>query len=207
MSLEPLKEGQTVYERQELIHLRTDTAVMAEISVAESDLGKVKVDQRVRITVDALPGKEFTGHITSIAILPDAQNSWMGSGPNVYATEVFMDGDGSTLRTGMSCKVEIVVEHYEMAVSVPVEAVLRVNGRPTVYVDKGREIEERAVEVGMANETMIRISANLAAGERVLLAPPLEQAAVSYDEPIVRMQAEALPAANDAALNRPGTLK
>lgn len=190
MGLEPLEEGQTVYEHQELIHLRTDTSVMAEISVGESDLGKVKAGQRVRITVDALPGKEFTGHITSIAIMPDAQSSWMGSGPNVYATEIFIDGDGSALRPGMSCQAEIVVEHHEMAVSVPVEAVLRVKGTPTVYVAKGRDIEERPVEIGLANETMIRIVSNLAAGERVLLAPPLERASVVHSDIIESVQGE-----------------
>lgn len=190
MGLEPLEEGQTVYEHQELIHLRTDTSVMAEISVGESDLGKVKAGQRVRITVDALPGKEFTGHITSIAIMPDAQSSWMGSGPNVYATEIFIDGDGSALRPGMSCQAEIVVEHHEMAVSVPVEAVLRVKGTPTVYVAKGRDIEERPVEIGLANETMIRIVSNLAAGERVLLAPPLERASVVHSNIIEGVRGE-----------------
>lgn len=199
MGLQPLEEGQMVHERQELIHLRTNNAVMAQVDIRESDIGKVKIGQRVRITVDALPGKEFTGQVTTIALLPDAQSSWMGSGPNVYGTDIFIAGDSGALRTGMSCRAEIVVEHYENVVSVPVEAVLRVNGTPTVYVAKGRKIEERQVEIGMASANMVRISANLVAGERVLLAPPLEQATVTYSEIIEGARDEARDDAGDEA--------
>lgn len=204
---QPLEEGQTVYEHQELIHLLDDTSVMAEINIGESDAGKVKVDQRVRLTVDALPGMEFTGHIESIAIMPDAERSWMGSGPNVYATEIFIDGDGSALRTGMSCQAEIVVEYHEKAVSIPVEAVIRVRGRPTVYVVADGRVEERAVELGMANTTMIRVSSNLAAGERVLLAPPLDEATVFHEEALVSAQGELVSASADAALDNLGASK
>ena len=98
----------------------------------------------------------------------------------------------------MSCQAEILVEHHEKAISVPVESVIRVNGAPTVYVDKEGEIEPRAVELGVATENMIRILANLDAGERVLLAPPLEEAAVFHDEPIAGAQSEALPAGHSS---------
>jgi HlyD family secretion protein len=194
----PLEEGQTVHRHQELIHLITENSAKVEISLGESDLGKVEVGQRVRITVEALPGTEFTGYIDNIAMMPDAEKSWMGAGSNVYATEVFVDGDGSALRPGMSCQAEILVEHHEKAISVPVESVIRVNGAPTVYVDKEGEIEPRAVELGVATENMIRILANLDAGERVLLAPPLEEAAVFHDEPIAGAQSEALPAGHSS---------
>ena len=45
-------------------------------------------------------------------------------------------------------------------------------GRPTVFVVHGGEVEQRTVEVGLDNNRMIRIAANLEPGERVLLAPP-----------------------------------
>ncbi len=203
----PLEEGQTVHEHQELIHLLDDTSVMAEINVGETDAGKVRVDQKVRLTVDALPGMEFTGHIGSIAIMPDAQHSWMGAGPNVYTTEIFIDGDGSALRPGMSCRAEIVIEYHEKAVSVPVEAVIRVQGTPTVYVTKDGRIEQRAVELGMANTAMVRIASGLAAGERVLLMPPLGEATVFHEAPPLSVQGEWAPPSVDPALDSLGALK
>ena len=181
---EPLEEGQNAHDGQELIHLLTDDLAKAIIQIRESDLGKVKVGQRVRITSDALPGEEFTGEVASISIMPDAEQSWMSSGPNTYKTEVYIDGDGSALRPGMSCDAEILVERHESAIAVPVESVTQVNGIHTVYVDNGGVIEERTVEVGISNETMIHVMANLEAGELVLLAPPLDRAAVVFDGPL-----------------------
>ncbi|MHC4912815.1 MAG: hypothetical protein ACYTE5_07405, partial [Planctomycetota bacterium] len=77
------------------------------------------------------------------------------------------------LRTGMSCRAEIIIEEYEDAVYIPVQAVIRVGGEPTVYVWEGGEFEPRAVEVGLDNNRMMRILGGLKEGEVVSLAPPL----------------------------------
>lgn len=172
-SQEPLEEGQMVRERQELIHLPTASSVMIRASIHESNLAKVHAGQGVRITVDALPDKVFTGHIAHIAPLPDAQSMWMNPDLKVYNTEIYIDGDGSDLWTGMSCRAQIMVEHYESAVYVPVQSIVLVKGKPFVFVVEDQEVEQRHVEVGLDNNRMIRIVANLNPGEHVLLTPPI----------------------------------
>ena len=79
----------------------------------------------------------------------------------------------------MNCKAEIIVEQHTDTVYVPVQAVLRVGGQPTVYVlnDNG-ETEERKVEIGLDDNSMVRIISGLNEGELVLLAPPLKNGAV-----------------------------
>ncbi|MFP6597785.1 MAG: efflux RND transporter periplasmic adaptor subunit, partial [Candidatus Hydrogenedentota bacterium] len=190
---EPLEEGQNAYDRQELIHLLTDSLTKAAISVGESDVGKVKIGQRVRITVDALPGEEFVGHVASIAILPDGESKWKGVSANVYKTEVFIDSGGSALRPGMSCHAEILVAQYQNTAFVPVEAVTHVNGRSTVYIEHDGTIEERTIEVGLANEKYIQVAANLSEGERVLVAPPLDNARVEHGGIFNEMAVEDVP--------------
>ncbi len=169
---EPLREGQMVHERQELIYLPTAKAVMARITIHESNLAKVRPGLGVRITVDALPGREFTGRVATIAQLPDAMSMYLNPDLKVYDTEIYIDGDGSGLRTGMSCLARIMVERYEHAVYVPVQSVVLTKAGHIVHVLKGNETEERLVDVGLDNNRMIRIASNLKAGERVLLAPP-----------------------------------
>lgn len=168
---EPLEEGQMVWERQEIIHLPTASSVMAKVEIHESNLSKVKLGLGVRITVDALPGREFIGHIAHIAQLPDAQSIYMNPDLKVYDSEIYIDGDGSDLRTGMSCRAEIMIEQFENAIYVPVQAVVFAKAQAIVQVVKGNRIEDRKVEVGLDNNRMIRISANLEPGERVLLTP------------------------------------
>jgi HlyD family secretion protein len=175
---EPLTEGREVREQEELIYLPTATAVKAVVKVHETSLQKVKPGLPVVVTVDALPGKTFTGRVEKIAPLPDAQMVWMNPDLKIYNTEVYLEGEGDYLRTGMSCKAEIIIEDYKDVTYVPVQAVLRVGGEPTVYVLKSGEFEPRKVEIGLDNNRMIRIIGGLQVGEVVLLTPPLAPSTV-----------------------------
>jgi len=102
----------------------------------------------------------------------------------VYNTDVYLEGNVPSLRTGMSCKVEIIVEQYDDVVYVPVQTVLRVGGESTVFVVKDGSIEERKVKVGLDNRRMIRIISGLDEGEVVSMTPPLKSAAVEHGSEI-----------------------
>ena len=177
---EPLAEGAEVRERQDLIHLPTASGVNAEVGIHEASLDKVSIGLPVEVTVDALPGEIFTGRVVSIAPLPDAESAFMNPDLKIYDTVIYLDdnADSSLLRTGMSCTAEIVVEEHRDATYIPVQAVLRVGGRPTVYVAKSKTLEPRKVEIGLDNNRMVRIISGLEPGEVVSLAPPLASATV-----------------------------
>jgi len=179
---EPLEEGQSVYERQELICIPSSDSVSAEVSIHETNLNKVRPGLGARITVDALPGKTFTGTITRIATVPDAESSWMNPNLRLYPTTINIDNADAELRVGMGCRAEIMVERHEKAIYVPVPAVLTVQGKPSVFVLEGDDIETREVEVGLDNNTMIHIAKGLEPGEEVLLTPPLEAASKRSSE-------------------------
>jgi hypothetical protein len=103
---------------------------------------------------------------------------WMNPDLKIYPTDIILEDADSALRTGMSCKAEIIIAQYEDAVYIPVQAVLRVGGRHTVFVVKDGTIEERKVEAGLDDNRMIRIISGLEEGEVVLMTPPLKAAAV-----------------------------
>lgn len=173
---EPLDEGQAVRERQELIYLPTTSSYNAEIKVHESSLEKIAVGLPVQIGVDALPGRSFTGRVTTIAPLPDATSMFMNPDLKVYNTQIEIDGNGSELRNGMSCRAEIVIERFAETLFVPLQAVLRVAEQATVYVATADGFQPRAVTTGLDNNRMIQILSGLTAGEEVLLTPPLAAA-------------------------------
>jgi hypothetical protein len=155
------------------------------------------------VTVDALPGRTFTGRVEKIAPLPDAQMIWMNPDLKVYDTEVYLDGGGDYLRTGMSCKAEIIIEEYKDVVQIPVQAVLRIGGEPTVYVLSGKGFEPRRVKVGLDNNRMIRIIEGLQPGEVVLLTPPLAAATVEQQGAVGAVGEEQKPEAERNEQERP----
>ena len=183
-NVEPLEEGQEVRERQELIHLPTTSSMMAEIKVHESSLRKVQTGMPVIITTDTLPGKIFRGRVGKIGLLPDAQSAWLNPDLKVFNTEIYLDGDASEIRPGMTCRAEIVVEHYKNTLYVPVQSILRVRGVPTAHVVSSESIVPRPVELGLDNNRMVRIVSGLKEGETILLAPPLAASAVAEESEI-----------------------
>jgi len=176
---QPLDEGVEVYERQELIYLPTADSAMAEVDIHEASLEKVRLGLPAVITVDALPGERFIGTVGRIAPLPDSQSMWMNPDLKVYNSDIYLESESPDLRTGMSCKVNIIVAQYEDAVYVPVQAVIRVKGQPTVYVVKeDGTTEEREVQIGLDDNKMVVIESGLEEGEVVWLTPPLKSASV-----------------------------
>jgi HlyD family secretion protein len=186
-TVEPLQDGQEIREREELIHLPTGNLSKAEITIHESNLEKIRTGLPAIITADALPGKTFYGTVEHIAPLPDAQSRFMNPDLTVYNSEIYIEGSNDTLRTGMSCQAEIVVQQYQHAIYVPLQAVIRVGSEPTLYIQAGKSFEQRKVKVGLDNNKMIHILEGLDEGEVVLLNPPLKSAAAhsenSFDIP------------------------
>lgn len=176
MGKEALDEGVQVHERQELIHLPQTQSVLAEVDVHEANLRKVKPGLPVIVTLDALPGERFFGTVRTIAPLPKAGMPWLAD-VKLYQSEVDLEADSSMLRSGMTCKAEIIIAQHDDAVYIPVQAVINVGGKPTVYVLEGGKPVARTVKTGLDNNRMICIEEGLEEAELVLLSPPLDAGA------------------------------
>ena len=174
----PLAEGIEVWNRQELIYLQRSASTVAEVDMHEANLEKVRIGMPAVVTVDALPGRKLLGTVSHIAPLADAQSMWMNPDLKVYKTEITLDANDPALRSGMNCKAEILVDRRADAVCVPVQAVVRVGGQPTVYVLKADgQTEERKVATGLNDNTLVEIVSGLKENELVRLTPALKTAA------------------------------
>ena len=178
---EPLKEGKEVREREELIFLPVANSMMAKVNVHETSLDKVAPGQRVQITVEALPGRVFTGEVTRIAPLPDAQSVWMNPDLKIYPTEIVLDGELTELRTGMTCQAEIHIEDIEGAIYIPLQSVVRVGKQHRVYVETPTGFEPRDVTIGLDDRHMVHVKEGLVENEVVMLSPPLQDGARHID--------------------------
>ncbi len=179
---DPLDEGQSVRERQELIYLPTADEMNAEIQIHESNLDNIRVGMPVRVTVDALKGRQFTGRVSHVAPLPNAYQMRLNPDLKVYVTQIQLDGKQRDLRTGMSCQAEIIIDRHEDAVYAPVQAIVREGKQHVAYVRSGSAIERTPIEIGLDNNRMVHVLSGLAAGQSVLLTPPLAMEVDSLEE-------------------------
>jgi HlyD family secretion protein len=198
---EVLREGIGVRQRQELIYLPTADAMAARIKVHESQLNKVTVGQRATVTVDALPGQVFYGTVDEIAVMPGN-----GRGGNAdlkqYDTTILLDDTNPALRSGMTCNADILVEHFDEALTVPLQAVIRVDRQTSVFVARNGRAEPIPVELGLDNNRKVRVISGLEPGTRVLLNPPLQRGERQSEEDL---PAEVRPATTTADRNEPSS--
>ena len=169
---DPIAEGTQVRERQEIIRIPTAQGMTAEVSIHESVLKQVQVGQPCKITVDAIPGREYSGEVSFVALLPDKNSWWANPDLRVYRSEMTLFDADDEMRPGMSCSIEILIEDIEDTLYVPLQCVMPHGGRTIAFVAKNGEIESRDVEVGLDNSKWVQILSGLEEGEVVLLSPP-----------------------------------
>ncbi len=178
---EPLAAGQTLEGREDLIHLPTTKGMVVKFDVQEASLMKIKKGLPAVITVDALPGRKIMGVVSKVSVLPDTGQSWLNPDLKVYNCEVDITSSTEGLRPGMSCTVEAVFEQMKDAIFVPVQSVVKVDGKSTVFVKSFGGVRRREVGVGLDNTRMIHIRSGLKEGQKVLLSPPLTPAEKKED--------------------------
>lgn len=100
-------------------------------SVAESDVGKVKPNQRVNFTVDAYPNERFRGVVKQIRYSPKTESNVV-----TYDAVIAVENPELKLRPGMTANVNFIVAQANDALLVP-NAALRFKPSPEVIAKLG----------------------------------------------------------------------
>ena len=101
-----------------------DMAVIeAEVEVDETDIPSVQLGQKAKITIDAMPGKTFTGKVTEIGNSPiQAAGASAASQATNFKVKVTLDGEVPEVRPGFTCTAEITTATRQQVVAVPIQA-------------------------------------------------------------------------------------
>ena len=167
----PIEIGAEIRERQKIISIPDASEMKVEIKIHETWVDKVRPGQQAKITISAFPDKTFTGKVLKKAPLADPEE-WLNPDLKVYSTDVSIDGTHEFLKTGMTAKVEIIIEELKNVISVPIQTVVNRNGKKVCYVMGSKEPKQREVETGLFNDNFVEIKSGLVEGEKVLLNPP-----------------------------------
>lgn len=149
-------------------------------SVDESDIGKVFLEQAAKITVDAFPGKKFEGKVVRIATRGVNVS-------NVVTFEVKMEvisSDKNLLRPEMTANVDITAVEKNNVLLVPMDSILRKEGKSFVTLWKEGNIkEEKLVEVGFSDGQKLEILGGINEGEAVIVRKNTAESKWKPDQP------------------------
>lgn len=169
---EPVYEGMSVRERQEVVVIPDISRMVVELKIPEAQIGKVGKGQKATVVVDAFPDEELTGELSEVSSLPDP--SPRRQEVKVYQAKVLIDADNTdgVLRPGMNCVVTIDVGTLGQILYVPIPALERRKGDHFVWRITPEGPIATKVELGGNNLTHVEIVSGLAAGDRISLVRP-----------------------------------
>ena len=146
--------GQTVaasFQTPTLFNIAQDlTKMQVDSSVAEADIGKIRVGQPVEFTVDAYPDSPFQGSVSEIRNAPITVQNVV-----TYDVVVKVDNPEMKLKPGMTANVSIIVSSKKNVLRIP-NAALRF--RPSEKRDMAKQKEKGNGVWVLENKTLKRIA-------------------------------------------------
>jgi HlyD family secretion protein len=137
----PVREGETVVvgiqnaEGSTLMTLADMSVITAEVKVDETDIVNVALNQPVNVTVDALPGRVFKGHVTEVGDQALLRTTGLATSQSTTGTEeakdfkvvVTLDEISDDLKPGLSATAKITTAHRSDVLSIPIQALVQRN--------------------------------------------------------------------------------
>ena len=161
-----IQAGEMVGANQAAVVLSDLARLVVEINLDETDVALVQVGQASIVTLDAFPGVEIAGEVSTIA--PTAQTQ---SGVVLYPVRVTLEGTELPIRSGMTAGVDIVMVSRENALIIPLRAIQSEGGKSYVWRQTPNGLERTEVTLGVMTDTEIEITDGLASGDVVSVVP------------------------------------
>jgi HlyD family secretion protein len=134
------------------------SVVTAEVKVDETDIVNVRSGQEADVTIDAIPGKNFKGHVTEVGTqavlrtsgLATTQTTASNQEAKDFKVVVTLDNPPTSLRPGLSSTAKIKTAEKKNAVAIPIQA-LAVRSR--------KDLEAAAKQPGKNGSASITLAA------------------------------------------------
>lgn len=153
---------------------------LAEISLNEVDVSKVKVGNKATVTFDAVPGLSISGSIVEINAV-----GTISQGVVTYDVKIAFDTQDDRIKAGMTLSASIITDVRQNVLTVPnaavksqgdthyIEVAQGIDGNATLD-PKGMIVpssEKVAVEIGSSNDEVTEISSGIGEGDVVVVRP------------------------------------
>ena len=137
--------------------------VKLSFAVSDKSLAQFSAGTKVRVIVDSLPGKTFSGTVLAMAAESDPSN-------RLFRATADIDNPTGLLRAGLVASVMRAVPGETRELAVPVRAIRRLSSQGDdfgVLVIKDSTVEVRKVTLGPTLGSLIAVRQGVSAGEMV----------------------------------------
>lgn len=138
-------------------------SVQVSANVHEKDINQIQQGQRVRVTVNGIPNRFFTGEINVIGSVVEGET-------RVVPVKAELNNADGVLKPGMFAELEILTDRTPNALLVvPKTAIVETNNQQTiVFVQNGNAFEPVTVTLGREAGALIEVKDGLFDGDLVV---------------------------------------
>jgi macrolide-specific efflux system membrane fusion protein len=164
---------QATFEGKALLTIADLSTLIVKADLNQIDVAKVKLGQKVKLTLDALPGKTYEAVITKVA---PASSTPKGGTVEVFPVEATLAKADGEIKPGMTADVRVHIETKPGVLYLPIEAVVKEAGKAHVTKisvgEKGKEKTDKVdVKTGVRNDRDVEIVDGIKEGDKVLIKP------------------------------------
>ncbi len=128
--------------------------------IPESFAAAVQKGQTMTLTVEAFPGRTFSGRVVRIGPSLNEQT-------RALTVEAEVNNSGNQLRPGMFAKSQLITSSNAPAIMIPARAVQTIAGLSKIFVVGNGKVTERLVKTGQTDGDLMEIVEGLKEGETV----------------------------------------
>jgi HlyD family secretion protein len=160
----PVKQGAFVQAGDLLLQEADLSRVLVRAFVDEPDVGRVQSGQKVEIGWDALPGRIWTGVVSTVPSTVKLRGS-----RNVGETTCMVDNHDLRLLPNVNVGVIIIVAEHSNVLTLQRDALRIDDNKPYVFKIVDRHVKRVTVEFSLQNLTRVEITSGLSDGDLVAL--------------------------------------
>lgn len=161
ISAKPVEQGVFVNAGTEIATIVNLNKAKVQVNLTEAEVYKVTTGQKVKITTDVYPGKEFSGTISFISPQADQTHN--------YLVEIMTDNTTqSILRSGTFVYADFSRKTQEQLLMIPREALTESVKNASVYVVKNNVVHQQSIQTGNEMGQMIQVISGLQAGDSIV---------------------------------------
>ncbi len=161
------QEGETIVAGLQVANLVTvidPLKLEMWIYVDETDIGKIRINQKVEYYVDTFPDKIFHGKIEKMYPQPVVKDNIV----YYLATVTVSKENAMLLKPEMTTHVRIIFREKKNVLTIPNGAIKYKEGKQIVYlVYKNNKVEEREIKTGLRGEEKTEVLEGLKEGDTV----------------------------------------
>ncbi len=159
--------GENIQFGQAIIEIAVIEEMQIKAQITEPDSGQIKLKQRVKISLDGIKDRVFSGSITSLGKV-FREKSWQDK-RKIFDVIIDIDNiDPELMRPGMTARIDVINEKLSQVLTIPQSVIKNDGENITVTTSTFWGSEQRIINISHVLKNKVVVSKGLQSGDIIL---------------------------------------